>query len=95
MKKLEKLAALRGEPLDWIIPNAVNKHGVVEAGHKLGVSGATISKWLTDNSYVSSTIWQKAATAVEVEDIQRAAKRVNAWRKEQGLPPLEEEAEGS
>lgn len=93
MKKLEKFAAEKGKPLDRIIPPLVNRVGVVKAGEKLGFSPSTISKWLTDNGYVSSTTWGKATTASEHADIEAAHDRVNAARALAGQPSIEQEVE--
>lgn len=93
MKKLEKLAAEKGKPLDRIIPPLVNRFGVVLTAEKLGYAASTISKWLQDNNYESMTIWQKKVTPQEAADIQRAHDEVNAWREEQGLPSIEQEVE--
>jgi len=98
MGKPGKLAALekeKGKPLDRIIPPLVNKVGVVQAAHILRVSSATISDWLKDNDYISNTTWIKKTTPQERADIDAAAERVNAGRRAQGLPTLEEEEEFS
>lgn len=90
---LEQIEKEKGKPLDRIIPLLVNRGGQVLAAEKLGVSQATISKWLKDHGYESITIWQKKVTPEEVADIERAHDSVNAWRAEQGLPSIEQEVE--
>lgn len=82
-----------GKPLERIIPPLVNRVGVVEAGRKLGVSAATIGKWLKDNGYVSSTSWMKKTTPQELADIERAHDSVNEYRRAHGQPSIEEEIE--
>lgn len=47
IKELEK----RYGDLHRIIPYLANERGQVEAGRILGVSSATIHKWLKDNGY--------------------------------------------
>lgn len=91
MKKLETLAQERGKPLERIIPPEVNRYGVVGAAKKLGYAPSTISKWLDDNGYVSSTTWGKAITPQERADIDRVVAQVNAERVAAGLPTIEEE----
>lgn len=93
MKKLEKLAAEKGKPLDRIILPVVNRLGVVEGARKLGFAPSTISKWLDDHGYVPSTTWGKATTAQEHADIDAAHDRVNRVREAAGLPSIEQEVE--
>lgn len=93
MKKLEKYAAEKGKPLERIIPPLVNRLGVVEAARKLGFAPSTISDWLKDNDYVSSTTWGKAPSAQERADIEAAHDRVNQVREAAGLPSIEQEVE--
>lgn len=90
--KIEEIARERGKPADSIVLPLVNKIGQRLTAEKLGVSQATVSKWLEDNGYVLSSFWQKGVTPAERADIEAAHDRVNAQRVEQGLPTLEEEA---
>lgn len=93
MKKLEKLAIEKGKPLERIILPMVNRFGVVDTAKKLGYAPSTISKWLEDNGYVSSTTWGKATTAQEHADIDAAHDRINELRALAGQPSIEEEVE--
>ena len=90
---LKTIEQERGKPLDRIIPPLVNRVGVVEAGKKLGISAATVGKWLKDNGYAPSTKWGKATTAQEHADIEAAHDRVNAARALAGQPSIEAEVE--
>jgi len=95
MAKPGRLAELEKEKgrLDRVIPPLVNRLGVVEAARKLKISSATISTWLKDNGYVSSTTWGKANMPGEAADIEAAHDRVNLVRQAEGLPSIEEEVE--
>lgn len=90
---LKAIEQERGKPLDRIIPPLVNRLGVVETGRKLGISAATVGKWLKDNGYVASTTWGKATTPQERADIEAAHDRVNLVREAAGLPSIEQEVE--
>jgi len=90
--RLKELEVQKGN-LERLIPPLVNRGGQKLAAEKLGVSQATISKWLKDHRYVASTIWQKQTTPSDMADIERAHDSMNAWRAEQGLPSIEEEVE--
>lgn len=83
----------RGKSLERIIPPLVNRLGVVAAGASLGISAATVGKWLKDNGYVASTTWGKKTTAQETADIERAHDSVNEYRRAHGRPSIEEEIE--
>lgn len=78
---LKDLEREKGD-LDQVIPPLVNQFGVVEAARKLKMSAATVGKWLKDNNYTGSMIWQKGVTPQERADIDA-----------QGLPTLEEDEE--
>ena len=45
------------------IPALVNQAGVVFAAQQLGVSAATISRWLKANGYEVQTVWTLTAEA--------------------------------
>lgn len=47
---------VKGDPKK-IIPELVNEHGQLEAARILGISQATISRWLKRNGYVAVTTW--------------------------------------
>lgn len=50
----------RGEPMDQLIPQLLNRLGSQKAvADELGLSQATISEWLKENGYVSKTIYVK------------------------------------
>lgn len=92
--RIKELEAEKGN-LERVIPPLVNRVGQSEAARQLHVSQGTISRWLKDNNYILSSLWQKGVTPAERADIDPAADRVNARRIEQGLPTLEEEGEFS
>lgn len=75
---LNEIERERGIPLNFIVLPLVNQGGQQLAAKELGVSQATISKWLEENGYVSRTIWQKDATPEEKAQIEAAGQRVDA-----------------
>lgn len=50
---------VKGDPHDEI-PEMVNEHGQLEAARILGLSQATISRWLKKNGYIAVTTWHLA-----------------------------------
>lgn len=90
---LELIEKERGKPMELIIPPLVNRGGQALAAEKLGVSQATISKWLKDHGYVARTSWMKQTTPQEATDIERAHDSVNEYRREHGMPSIEEEVD--
>lgn len=48
-QRMKKLAL--DHNLNELIPGLVNRHGQIRAGMALGLSAATISKWLKANGY--------------------------------------------
>lgn len=48
-QRMKKLA--KDHDLNELIPNLVNRHGQIRAGMALGLSAATINKWLKANGY--------------------------------------------
>lgn len=61
MAKPNRLAELEQQlgDLNKVIPPLVNRTNQKTAGEHLGLSGATISKWLKDNRYVPRTTWTR------------------------------------
>ena len=51
VQRIKNLEKQRGNLHD-VIPNLVKQHGQVGAGQKLGVSAATINRWLKGHGYV-------------------------------------------
>jgi hypothetical protein len=93
--KIAEIARDKGKTEELLVLPLVNRGGQKLAAAKLGVSQATISKWLEDHGYVMSTFWQKGVTAQEQADIAGAVQRVNEHRRAEGLPTLEEEGESA
>jgi hypothetical protein len=60
MSKLKRLEIERGN-LDEVIPSLVNRNGQHVTAKALGVSAATINKWLKDNGYVRRQFYVKEA----------------------------------
>lgn len=50
---------VKGDPHD-AIPELVNEFGQLEAARILGLSQATISRWLKKNGYIAVTTWHLA-----------------------------------
>jgi hypothetical protein len=49
--------------LHKVILPLVNEHGQIETGRKLGVSAATINKWLKRHGYTAKVIYIKRESA--------------------------------
>lgn len=58
MRKLQALKKERGD-LEKVIPELVNAHGQHETARILGVSAATVNKWLKDNGYTLKQVYVK------------------------------------
>lgn len=50
MRRLKQLEQERGN-LHLVIPELVRQHGQIGAGQELGVTSATINRWLKRNGY--------------------------------------------
>ena len=92
MAKLDQQAKWMG-PNEWHIVPMVNKLGQEEAAKKLGVNQSSLCRWLKAHGYVARIFWQRAAKPQELEDIEAVAERVNAKRRAEGRPTLDEERE--
>jgi predicted DNA-binding protein (UPF0251 family) len=58
-KRLAEIKKERGD-LEHVIPLMVNELGQKDAAEKLGVSQATISRWLKAHNFEKRTFWEKA-----------------------------------
>lgn len=58
MAKMRDLEKEKGD-LNRVIPVLVNQHGQHRAAAILGVSAATVNKWLKDNGYILKQVYIK------------------------------------
>lgn len=56
--RLRDLEGMHGD-LHRVIPELVNAYGQNEAGRRLGVSSATVNRWLKDNGYRRKTCYER------------------------------------
>ncbi len=56
--KLRDIEKQKGD-LNRVIPELVNAHGQHETARILGVSAATVNKWLKDNGYTLKQVYVK------------------------------------
>jgi hypothetical protein len=59
--QLREVEKVRGSPVAIDIPALVNEGGQPYASQVLGVSQATISKWLQDNGYIRVVRYEKVS----------------------------------
>jgi len=65
--RLQEVEQEYNVPLDVLIPSLVNELGSQKAAaDKLGISQATISTWLKENSYVQKVTYVKAESEEQI-----------------------------